>query len=475
LFNSLQARLTVWYLFFFTLLLLGFSVFIYALLSRSLRHQLDTSLSSTAESAVGLFRTESLDRGGVEIGANRALLEWKGSSTPLAIFEGPHLLGWSDPRLRELPDLAELVKKSDTAGRTTLSTIRSFSGSDSRVVVVPVEIERNKCLVVAIASLDPVDIQLVSFQRIIFLALPLPLVVAALGGFLVAGRSLSPLTAISRQADVITASNLHTRLDIPRAKDDLGRLVTVINRLLSRLDQSFAAMRGFVADASHELRTPLAIIRAETDVSLSQDRSRAEYKESLGTIQDETGHLTRLVDDLLNLARADAGHQPLQEEEFYLNDTLEECFRAVQPLARSKNIKLDIVCQSDVAFRGDQELIRRMISNLLDNATRYTPEGGSIVASIDVESAIAHLKISDTGIGIPEEYTDRVFERFFRVDKARSRADGGYGLGLSIVKWVAEAHRGSVQLSTRVDEGCTFTVSLPLGDPALKVPLSEPN
>jgi hypothetical protein len=192
LFSSLQSRLTAWYLFFFTLLLLGFSLFIYALLSGSLRHQLDTSLSSTAESAAGLFRTESLDRGGVEIGANRTLLEWKGSSTPLAIFEGLHLLGSSDPRLGELSDVPEMVKTAGIAGRAILSTFR-VSGSDSRAVVVPVEIERNKCFVVVTAPLYPVDTQLVSFRLIIFLALLLPLVVAALRGFLVTGRSLAPL------------------------------------------------------------------------------------------------------------------------------------------------------------------------------------------------------------------------------------------------------------------------------------------
>jgi signal transduction histidine kinase len=224
-------------------------------------------------------------------------------------------------------------------------------------------------------------------------------------------------------------------------------------------------MRGFVADASHELRTPLAIIRAEADVSLLQDRSAPEYKESLLTIQDEGQRLSSLVDNLLDLARSDAGYQSLKKEDFYLNDAVEECYRSAQPFAESQYIDLNVCCESDVAFRGDQVLIRRMISNLLDNAIRYTPAGGHVVATIEVEHNTAMLKISDTGVGIPSEFIDRVFDRFFRVDRARSPG-GGYGVGLSIVKSIAEAHDGSVQVSTQLGLGSTFTVLLPLPESA---------
>ena len=202
-------------------------------------------------------------------------------------------------------------------------------------------------------------------------------------------------------------------------------------------------MRRFVADASHELRTPLSAIRGEADVALALDRSPAEYKESLAIIQDEARRLSRLVEDLLNLARADAGKVRLRVEEFYLNDLLAECCRSIQPRAAAKSIAVERGPSEDVQFRGDEELLRRLILNLLDNALRYTPEGGRITVALDAEPDRLALRVSDTGIGIPPEAAPHVFERFYRADKARSRQDGGFGLGLAVVKWIAEAHNGS--------------------------------
>jgi signal transduction histidine kinase len=219
-------------------------------------------------------------------------------------------------------------------------------------------------------------------------------------------------------------------------------------------------MRRFVADASHELRTPLAVIRGEADVALDHDRNSAEYKESLAIIQDEARRLTRLIDDLLNLARADAGHVNLRVEEFYLNDLLAECCRSVQSAATAKSI--DVICQSpgDVAYRGDPELLRRMVLNLLDNAIRYTPPGGKVSASLEAANGNLRLQVADTGVGIPPEAAPHIFERFYRGDQARSRQNGGFGLGLSIVKWIADSHRGTVELSSHPGAGTTFTVLL---------------
>ena len=219
-------------------------------------------------------------------------------------------------------------------------------------------------------------------------------------------------------------------------------------------------MRRFVADASHELRTPLAVIRGEADVALDHDRNPAEYKESLAIIQDEARRLTRLIDDLLNLARADAGHVSLRVEEFYLNDLLAECCRSVQGAAAAKNIALACQSPGDVAYRGDQELLRRLMLNLLDNAIRYTPPGGEVSASLEVANGNLRLQVADTGVGIPPEAAAHIFERFYRGDQARSRQDGGFGLGLSIVKWITESHRGTVELSSQPGGGSTFTVLL---------------
>jgi two-component system OmpR family sensor kinase len=232
-------------------------------------------------------------------------------------------------------------------------------------------------------------------RRVIFLALPLLLGLAGIGGYLLATHSLAPLNWMAEQAREITGSNLNRRLEIGRAAEELLVLAASFNELLARLDQSFEAMRRFVADASHELRTPIAVIRGEADVALSHDRGAAEYRESLAIVLDESRRLSRLVDDLLNLARADAGRVRLELQEFYFNDLLAECCRSMQTLAGASDITLECRAPGDVPqFRGDEALLRRLVINLLDNAIRYTPPGGKVSALLEADAAavrISHL------------------------------------------------------------------------------------
>ena len=184
----------------------------------------------------------------------------------------------------------------------------------------------------------------------------------------------------------------------------------------------------------------------ETDVALSQDRDSTEYKEALAIIQDEARRLSRLVDDMLELARADAGQRPLRVTDFYLNDLVDECCRAAQILAAQKGLSLHAETASDISFRGDEDVLRRMLLNLLDNAIKYTPAGGSVMVILEQGTAFISVNVSDTGVGIPADAIPQVFERFYRIAKARSRADGGSGLGLAIAKWAAEAHKGSISV-----------------------------
>jgi heavy metal sensor kinase len=267
------------------------------------------------------------------------------------------------------------------------------------------------------------------------------------------------------QSRKITGESLNTRLHVGQAAEELSALAVSFNELLSRLDQSFESMRRFVQDASHEIRTPLAVIRGEADVALANDRSPAEYKESLTVIQEESRRLSRLVDDLLNLARADAGHVQLRVHQLYINELLADCCRSLQPLAAARKIQLECRGAEDVAIDGDEELLRRMLSNLIDNAIRYTPTGGKVSAAIETDGPEVRVHVTDNGVGIAPEAAGHVFERFYRVDQARSRRNsemlsGGFGLGLSIVKWIADAHRAAVELSSQPGAGSTFTVRL---------------
>jgi len=355
-----------------------------------------------------------------------------------------------------------LLKSNSANQAPAFVTVGGFAGNGARLAAVNVPAPGGDVFLEAAEPLTEVAGELESIRRIFYLGLPAALLIAGLGGLLLVKKSLSPVVEMSMQAERIGASTLHERLHVRNSGDELGRLASVFNELLSRLDRSFVSMRDFVADASHELRTPLAIIRGEADVALSQDRDVAEYREALAIIQDESRRLSRIVDDLLALARADAGQRPLNMEEFYLNDLLEECCRSARVLAVAKGVALEFDSAPDINIRGDQDLLKRLVMNLLDNAIKYTSAGGSVSVELRRQGHTASIKVSDTGVGINAEYVGQVFQRFYRVNKSRSRADGGSGLGLSIARWVAEAHKGSIELDSKPGSGSTFVVSLPL-------------
>lgn len=348
------------------------------------------------------------------------------------------------------------------ARRAPVLTTIAINGQDEwRLVAYAPGGEIAEFIIVAAESRRELIDQMSALRRIFLLSLPAMLLMAGFAGYLLARKSLAPIAEMTAQAERISAENLHERLPVKNKNDELDRLALVFNDLLARIKSSFDGLRQFTADASHELRTPLAIIRGEADVALSQERAPGEYRETLAIIQDEARLLSDIVEDMLALARADAGQRRLKLEEFYFNDLTEECVHSARALALNKDLSLDFESSDEGAFRGDEDLLRRMVINLLDNAIKYTPEGGSISVKLWREDGRINLRVTDNGIGIPAESAARVFERFYRVDKARSRAEGGSGLGLPIVKWIAEAHHGSVSLESALERGSSFTVSLP--------------
>ncbi len=449
--RSLRARLTAWYLGFFSVLFVTFALGLYSVLARSLEHRLDDSLISEAGIAADLFRDEVREMDGDPlIAAAETIAAMRASGNTIAVLAGRVLAATGPVPERELQALAAAAAPGRVAenGRTRAAAqVTRINGRDYTIL--------------ACGPVEPIEASLEVVRRVLWFGVPLLLLAAGVGGYVLASRSMAPLGWMAEQSRRISSSNLDRRLDVGNAAAELKMLAASFNELLSRLDQSFESMRRFVADASHELRTPLAVIRGEADVALSQERTAAEYRESLGVVLDESRRLSRLVDDLLNLARADAGRIKLQVEDFYLNELVADCCRSLSPLAAERRITLECRCAADVSFQGDEQLLRRLVLNLLDNALRYTPEGGRVEAVVEAGERGVRLLVSDNGPGIPPEAAPHVFERFYRADKARSRADGGFGLGLSIVQWIAETHKGAVRLDTRSNAGTTFTVTLP--------------
>jgi heavy metal sensor kinase len=342
----------------------------------------------------------------------------------------------------------------------------SFAVVDKlRVAVVPLSKTRQLGFAAVAEPLSVIDEGLRRLRRAFLAGGPLILLFASVGGYFLARKSLSPIALMNRQTQHITAVNLSSRLDVVNPRDELGRLGTTINELLQRLESSFKEQQRFVADASHELRTPLAILRGETDVALEQQRTPDGYRQSLILIKDEAERLSRIVEDLFILARQPLDWPAIVKERVDLNETIKDCVRAARVLAARKNLELKLTDAPPLILTGDEDLLKRMVLNLLDNAVKYTPEGGEISVELARQNGHAQVVVRDSGIGIPEKDQPHVFDRFYRVDKARSRAQGGAGLGLSIVHWIVEAHGGTIAVESIQGKGSAFTVKLP-ADPA---------
>ncbi len=285
------------------------------------------------------------------------------------------------------------------------------------------------------------------------------IVVALGGGYLLLSRVLAPAAEIGRTARRISAHNLSERIPLERVPTELRDVAAALNESFRRLDEAFEAQTAFTADASHELRTPLAILSTHLELAATIEQDAGQHRERLRVCRDAVQRMSGMVAGLLTLARADSGQVPFESKELELHALVEAEIDAMQPLADRVGVELE--CRvSPVAMRGDAGRLREVVSNLLDNAIRYLEDGGRVMVTLDREGAEAVLRVADTGGGVPEEHRERVFERFFRVDPARSR--GGTGLGLAIVRWIVEAHGGTVAVEGEAGVGAEFVVQLPL-------------
>lgn len=298
--------------------------------------------------------------------------------------------------------------------------------------------------------------------EVFLVGLPLAILLAVTGGWFVARRSLAPVGTMAARANEISASSLSQRLPVANFHDELGRLATVFNATLQRLENSFAELRRFAADASHELRTPLTALRAEGEVALANAREPEQFRQSIGAMLEEAQRLQDLVDSLLTLARAEAEQQPLSRLPVELGALTREVVESLRILADEKQQRLAAETDDEVCIAGDAALLRHALLNLVHNAIRYTPAGGRITVTCSRRDREAVIEVTDTGEGIAPEHHAKVFERFYRVDKSRSRAEGGAGLGLAIAKLAVERHGGRMELESECGKGSVFRFVLPL-------------
>ena len=341
---------------------------------------------------------------------------------------------------------------------------RSTRVSDGTAVILASRqhlLEGHTILIRLAYSPRPIWSDLKEISIIFLLALPLTLGVAALAGYALADRVLEPISQMAQRAEQITTERLHDRLPVEN-NDELGHLAGVFNQMLSRIEQSFEQLRRFTADASHELRTPLASMRSVGEIGLHKDASPEEYRDIIGSMLEEVNRLTNLVDSLLTLSRADSGQIPLEFEIFPVAEIMREAANLLDVLIEEKQLRFHFEADKNAFVRGDRMILRQAAVNILHNAVKFTPAGGSISARVCCEGSRIVMSVSDNGPGIPTEHLAKVFDRFYRVDPARAGENKGAGLGLSIAQWAARAHDGEIGLSPVPGGGCTFWIRLPL-------------
>ena len=466
--ETVRARLTLWYVSILAAALILVAALTYVLLARAMYARVDEAVVVGIQIATTSLAND-LQEGDDQMNAARSTVgELSSPRQMVAIYDGHGRLlaeGGRDsdlalglPPLSTISDeevLFQSVYENDDDDRHRLGMRRvSLAGGAEYVVVLG-------------SPMESLDEELASLRRTLAYIVPVALTIAGFGGWFLARRSLSPVVAMADHARQIGAANLSERLPVANPRDELGRLAATFNEMLGRLERSLVQQRQFMADASHELRTPVATARTAASVALQQPhRNEPDYRETLEIIEQQTARLSRVVDDMFTLARADAGNYPIRKIPMYLDEVIEDIVRAARVMASTRDVTVDdTLTVRSASFSGDEELIHRLIGNLLDNAIRHAPPGTSVRVDLDRSASGYVIAIRDQGPGVPEDIRPYIFERFYRGDVARQResaSNGGAGLGLALARWIARAHGGDVDLVRSSGAGSTFVIALPL-------------
>lgn len=450
----IRVRLTLWYVGVLTLVILAFSVGVLWLQDRFSRSQLDAELGTLTSAVVSAMHEELAEHPSLEHAAREARENFNTPNRTVAILDGagrPLAAHWRGFRRESVPPL-DRARPVATVIQDRLPW---------RVHLVRDRSDRPFTIVVA-ASENPITHDRHVLIKSLLVGTPLALLLSALVSWWAASRALAPLTAISDEAERLTATSLRVQLPGSEATDEIGQLARAFNRLLERVATAIDTQRQFMADASHELRTPVSAARTAADVTLARPRRRErEYRDALAIVLTQTRRLGRMVDDMLVLARADVGGHRVRPQPCDLDAILAECAGTARLLAQSKAVHVDANLQPAVRISGDPTLVRQLALNLLENAIRHTPEGGAVRLSLAASDHVAEIRVADTGCGIPPADRDRIFERFVRLDTARE-SSGGAGLGLPIARWIAESHGGTLTIAASGAGGSTFLARLPL-------------
>ena len=456
---SIRARLSIGYATTLSLLLVVYAVFVYLAVHERFTTEIDHRLDQEVEIA-----ERSLTRGAGGDLVWRPLHEGAVGYQPLAnvLWIDVHRLDGTLVNL-SLGGYARGATPEPlpyTPRPSGFFTTQLPSGVPLRVLQVEVAVDGERAAIRAAFAKDQIEQELASLLWVLVVGVPLTVGAAALAGYWLAGRVLSPVARITEEARSMSATRLDARLPVVNAHDELGHLAATFNELFSRLEHSFEQLRRFTADASHELRTPLTVIRSIGEIALSEPRDETAYRDTISTMLEEADRLGQLVQSLLTLARADSGRIALDRQPLDLAELAAEAVNHLHVLAEEKEQRIEVFAAAPLAVRADRAVLRQAIVNILDNAIQYSPTGGTIRVSVERRSAEAVLEIADAGPGIAPEHRQRIFDRFYRIDASRSRAKGGFGLGLAIARWAVEIHGGRVEVDSEPGRGSVFRIVL---------------
>lgn len=456
LFKNVRTRLTFWYVLALTVILIIYASISITLVYVNLRNNLDHQLEEDYEFIEDLIEVtpeetvtmdEDEDPYFYEMWVEIWSSDWK------LLYESRPFTSQSLPPIS--PE--EKVQKG-----FYFYSLKLKNNARVRVLSGRVNIEGKWLFIRLIRSEERILQDLNSFLRLMLLALPLAILIAGLGGYLLAKKFLSPLDQMAEKARKIGEQNLQERLPVINPEDELGNLARAFNDLLERLQKSFERLKQFTSDAAHELRTPLTVIRSIGEVGLQDHKDIHHYRELIGSMLEENQRLTQLVDNLLFLSRADAGSFKITLNEIELFHFVRQTVEFIQALAEEKGQTISITGKKNVTVQADNTLLKQALLNLLDNAIKYSPENSLIEVHLKVdENDSVIIEVKDQGPGIPQEHLGKIFERFYRVDKGRSRQMGGSGLGLAIVRWAVEVQGGTIQVESQIGEGSTFHLVFP--------------
>ena len=458
----IRLRLTGWYFTIFAAFLCLFGLYAYFAMGNSVYRTVDDELRDRVDGVRGLIQRVVVD----EPGDLHSELREHSELQPGALLQVSDQQGNWVYRSR----LMNVYGVPRTQGISVAPSTFLAGDVPLRVLSAEVQVGNQSYDVQVAAPLDEFYGAQRRFETVLVVSIPIFLLCAAAVGYWMSARALAPVDRITMTARTIGARNLSNRLEVPQTRDELQRLSETLNGMLERLEKAFRQITQFTADASHELRTPISLMRTEAEITLSKPRSADEYREAFANVYAELESTSELVEKLLILARADSGAETLQNGTVDFAEILREVCHKGRVLAERKDISFrEYIPAQPLWIRGEANSLRRLFLILIDNAIRYTLPGGSVEVTGDLsgDTPSALGVVRDTGIGIASEDLPHIFERFYRADKARSHESGGVGLGLSIGRWIAEAHGGTIEVESSPGNGSVFLVQLPVANNGL--------